>query len=542
MSRPPRKRKPEPSLRDNEFEPVNKVGRQDKQLGVKGTVNQNRVTKGISTMLLPGSEDDCTPPPSPPPAPAAPAIVIDDEYLFLQEIALRRVLAPKSFLEKGSLKELLAMANLACTINPSEFKAKSVFSSFSVDNGGFLRSTSSTSSPFLTPLPPTGPTSTPNARLVRVPLLTAPLTGPSSDALPSVRFVADPRPPAPAIGPSMTTPAASNLSTATPSATTFGEIPLKTSQESKNLLQQWPGITLAEWQQLASLREVLIKIDQLVGMENIKDSLARMVAYLIQHRSDNEMLNLCIYAGPGMGKTTLASLLAELYYQLGLLKPTPQNKKEKYLKGTRATMIAQYLGQTTIKTQNLIDRCVKEGKVLLIDEAYQLGNPEKRDIYSKEVMDCLNQNLSEQAGKFFVIMAGYEEEIQTCFFSYNAGLRRRFGFSYTIEEYKPQELRRILLQKITQSGWSLVNPSIVATNEWFLKNKKHWKYSGGDMETLFVNVKMAQSTRVLGLHEFFKRKVSQEDLEAGLALLLKGRSEKAQAGSMMSESVKKMYI
>ena len=37
-----------------------------------------------------------------------------------------------------------------------------------------------------------------------------------------------------------------------------------------------------------------------------------------------------------------------------------------------------------------------EGGVLLIDEAYSLGNPEKRDSFSKECIDTLNQNLTDK--------------------------------------------------------------------------------------------------------------------------------------------------
>ena len=70
----------------------------------------------------------------------------------------------------------------------------------------------------------------------------------------------------------------------------------------------------------------------------------------------------------------------------------------------RSDLIGQYLGQTSIKTQKVIDEVI--GGVLFIDEAYSLGNSEKRDSYSKECLDTINRNLTENGNKFICIIAG----------------------------------------------------------------------------------------------------------------------------------------
>ena len=90
---------------------------------------------------------------------------------------------------------------------------------------------------------------------------------------------------------------------------------------------------------------------------------------------------------------------------------------------------------------------------MLIDEAYSLGNAEGRDSFSKECIDCINQYLSENAEDFVCIIAGYKEELDNCFFKQNRGLERRFPWRYNIEQYKPEELYKILdLQATRDKG------------------------------------------------------------------------------------------
>ena len=72
------------------------------------------------------------------------------------------------------------------------------------------------------------------------------------------------------------------------------------------------------------------------------------------------------------------------------------------------------------------------GGVVFLDEAYSLGNEEKRDSFSKEAIDMINQYLSEKKNEFMMIVAGYDDELDKCFFSYNPGLKRRFSSYYKI--------------------------------------------------------------------------------------------------------------
>ena len=97
------------------------------------------------------------------------------------------------------------------------------------------------------------------------------------------------------------------------------------------------------------------------------------------------------------------------------------------------------------------------GGVLFIDEAYALGNREKRDSFAKECIDTLCEGLSDNKDKLMVIIAGYEEDLDKCFFSYNQGLNSRFPWRFHTDDYKADELNKIFAKKVKEIGWKLEN-------------------------------------------------------------------------------------
>ena len=108
-------------------------------------------------------------------------------------------------------------------------------------------------------------------------------------------------------------------------------------------------------------------------------------------------------------------------------------EKGTFKKVTRSDLVAGYLGQTAIKTTDVIKECL--GGVLFIDEAYALGNPEKRDIFSKECIDTICEALSNYKDNLMVIIAGYETDLNECFFNYNQGLNSRFTWRFKTDDY-----------------------------------------------------------------------------------------------------------
>jgi hypothetical protein len=198
----------------------------------------------------------------------------------------------------------------------------------------------------------------------------------------------------------------------------------------------------------------LIKLQKLTGMTSVKKTIVGHILYfLMSYEKNKDMIHTVIEGPPGVGKTTLGYILGEIYTNLDIIDQ-PKNKTNnlKFRIVKRSDLVAKYLGQTSHRTQEVINSIL--GGVLFIDEAYSLGNNDVDDSYSKECLDTLNQNLSEKKNQFLCIIAGYKNALEKNFFAYNEGLRRRFPFTYTIEEYTPNELKNIFLGMLDDS-WGI---------------------------------------------------------------------------------------
>ena len=287
-------------------------------------------------------------------------------------------------------------------------------------------------------------------------------------------------------------------------------------------------------EKLKLLIDPLERLKQFIGMKKVKDNIVKQILYFLQNLDDTkDMMHTVITGPPGVGKTKLAYLLSEIYFKMGIFKCkknitykspiTGENINFKFTIARRSDLIGEYVGHTAIKTQKVIDESL--GGVLLIDEAYSLGNEDKKDSFSKECIDTLNQNLTENKGKFAVIIAGYDDELEKCFFSYNDGLRRRFPFRYEINTYNYSELCEIFMNKITFEKWTK-NFDDNELLDFFKKKYHDFKNFGGDMEILLFSTKIAHSLRIFGKNPKLRKKISLEDVNKGFEIFIESKKKK----------------
>lgn len=262
---------------------------------------------------------------------------------------------------------------------------------------------------------------------------------------------------------------------------------------------------------LYDLIEPLEELKNMIGMKKVKEHIVDMIVYYLQdfEKENKNMMHTVLYGPPGCGKTELAHILAKIYCKMGILK------KDKVHVVRRSDLIGKYLGHTAVNTQKAIDEAL--GGVLLIDEAYSLENSEQRDSYSKECIDTLNQNLTENKEKFICIIAGYKKALEECFFSYNQGLYRRFQFKFTIDNYDENDLKYIYIKKVEEDGWKIGSDEDTPI-KFFKDNRELFKYNGGDMETLFHLTKIVHARRVFCLPKKEKKIINYKDLEKALTI------------------------
>ena len=259
----------------------------------------------------------------------------------------------------------------------------------------------------------------------------------------------------------------------------------------------------------------LEELDSLIGMETLKESVFCQILYYIQDlhvRNSEEYLHTMLFGPPGTGKTTVAKIIAKIYQGLGIL-----SKSGPFRIAHRDDFVAGYLGQTAIKTQKLLKSCL--GGVLFIDEVYALAPRDSdRDSFSKEALDTLTAFLSEHKKDFCCIAAGYEDDIEGCFFAMNQGLKRRFPWVHKIDKYTPSELARIFFKMVDEVKWEASVKECEVT-EVIKDNKDLFENAGGDIETFLTKCKMVHARRVFGLGPEHKFVLTKKDLEDGVELV-----------------------
>ncbi|TRZ38346.1 AAA family ATPase [Niallia circulans] len=199
----------------------------------------------------------------------------------------------------------------------------------------------------------------------------------------------------------------------------------------------------------------LEQLQQMIGLEKVKNRVKDFYQFLKYQNSrkklgftiqDELSLNMIFTGNPGTGKTTLARLMAKIYYELGVLP------SQEVVETDRSQLVGGYMGQTEENVRNVVKQSL--GGVLFIDEAYSLNRDGQGSDYGQTAIDTLVSLMtsSEFGGKFAVILAGYPEEMRQ-FLDGNHGLSSRFPTSNLIHlpNYTAEELIAIG-EKIAQDN------------------------------------------------------------------------------------------
>lgn len=194
----------------------------------------------------------------------------------------------------------------------------------------------------------------------------------------------------------------------------------------------------------------LEELDELIGLESVKNQLKRIRAILLKNKDSNDKLNLhmCFYGNPGTGKTVVARLMANIFYETGVL---PTNK---LVETDRSGLCGQYVGQTAPLTHKKVKEAM--GGVLFIDEAYTLCADSSGEDYGKEAIAALLKDMEDYKGQFCVILAGYKEEMEKMI-SLNPGFDSRINRKIDFPDYSMDEQLQIFDSMLTKRNYEITD-------------------------------------------------------------------------------------
>ncbi|OBI81176.1 type VII secretion AAA-ATPase EccA [Mycobacterium sp. E740] len=189
------------------------------------------------------------------------------------------------------------------------------------------------------------------------------------------------------------------------------------------------------------LAEAQAELDRQIGLTRVKEQIEayRAATQMAKIRAARGMKvaqtsKHMIFAGPpGTGKTTIARVVANILTGLGVIS------EPKLVESSRKDFVAEYEGQSAVKTSRTIDRAL--GGVLFIDEAYTLVQERdgRTDPFGTEALDTLLARMENDRDRLVVIIAGYSADIDRLLET-NDGLRSRFATRIEFDSYTPGEI------------------------------------------------------------------------------------------------------
>ena len=209
-----------------------------------------------------------------------------------------------------------------------------------------------------------------------------------------------------------------------------------TSEQDQEALES-PYDTLNDLIGLTSVKEEITKLYNFIKIQQVRKDKGLRTPDISYH---------CVFTGnPGTGKTTVARIMAGIYKELGILK------KGHLVETDRSGLVAEYVGQTAVKTNKIIDSAL-DG-VLFIDEAYSLVQGAKED-FGQEAISTLLKRMEDDRNRLVVILAGYGSEMKA-FIDSNPGLQSRFNRYIHFPDYDADELKQIFLLNAKKNQYSL---------------------------------------------------------------------------------------
>ena len=296
------------------------------------------------------------------------------------------------------------------------------------------------------------------------------------------------------------------------------ETPVLNSQIPKAEQQTQPEKAEETPQPPEKIEDLKAELHGYIGLDTIKAEVDSLINYvtIMQKRKEEGLptpdlsLHMVFSGNPGTGKTMIARFMSRVYRSLGILS------KGHLVETDRSGLVAGYVGQTAIKTKEVIEKA--KGGVLFVDEAYALTNRGGENDFGQEAVDTLLKYMEDERDDLIVIVAGYTELMKRFVMS-NPGLKSRFNKYIEFPDYSIDELEAIFYMncsrydyKVDEEAKPHIRAQIVARKFKQLENFANAR----EVRNMFEDIITNQARRVAALKNPKPgdlRKITLKDLE-----------------------------
>ena len=272
--------------------------------------------------------------------------------------------------------------------------------------------------------------------------------------------------------------------------TAGGENPKETDAEKQD----------AEEEKKPDFDELMAQLDSLVGLDDVKKDIKNLMNLVKVRRLRKEnglpippmSLHMVFMGNPGTGKTTVARIISGLYAAIGVLE------KGQLIEVDRSGLVAGYVGQTALKTQEVIKSAL--GGVLFIDEAYSLASGGEND-FGREAIETILKAMEDHRDELIVVVAGYDGPMEK-FINSNPGLQSRFNKYFYFPDYNGEQLLYIFKGQCKKNGYALTEEAEAEAKAMFeelYENRGENFGNGRDVRNVFEDTVVRQSNRVAAL-------------------------------------------
>ena len=258
------------------------------------------------------------------------------------------------------------------------------------------------------------------------------------------------------------------------------------------------------------------ELDELIGLEEVKEEVRGIANFAKTQKMRQEQglktpkmsFHLVFTGSPGTGKTTVARIVARIYKDLGILK------KGHLVETDRSGLVAEYMGQTAVKTNAVVDSALNG--VLFIDEAYALVPERGRaNDYGQEAIATLLKRMEDDRDRLVVIIAGYPDEMKR-FINSNPGLQSRFNKYINFPDYTGEELYRIFCMYMRKNEYTMSEEASAYLMEHMNYKVAHKERNFGNARyarNIFEKVIQQQANRLAGRTGLSRKELTEITLD-----------------------------